>query len=57
MFSGIVEDILLKHDELTNASLFQINDKFVAPKIVAPDFYKEMLYSLLQKTFKKTFLL
>jgi len=49
LYSGIVEDILLQHEELTNASLFQINENFVAPKIIAPDFYKEMLYSLLQK--------
>jgi len=53
LYSGIVEDILLQHEELTNASLFQINDKFVAPKITAPDFHKEMLYSLLQKNFQK----
>lgn len=53
LHTGIVEDILLQHDELTNASLFQINDQFVAPRITAPDFYKEMLYSLLQKNFKK----
>lgn len=53
LYSGIVEDILLQHEELTNASLFQINDQFVAPKIIAPDFYKEMLYSLLQKNFPK----
>lgn len=53
LYSGIVEDILLQHDELTNASLFQVNKNFVAPKIIAPDFYKEMLYSLLQKNFQK----
>ncbi|MPS64520.1 MAG: ABC transporter ATP-binding protein [Chryseobacterium sp.] len=53
LYSGVVEDILLQHEELTNASLFQINDQFVAPKIIAPDFYKEMLYSLLQKNFQK----
>jgi iron complex transport system ATP-binding protein len=53
LYSGIVEDILLQHEELTNASLFQINDQFIAPKIIAPDFYKEMLYSLLQKNFQK----
>ncbi len=53
LYSGIVEDVLLQHEELTNASLFQINEKFVAPKINAPDFYKEMLYSLLQKNFQK----
>ena len=53
LFSGIVEDLLLQHDELTNASLFQVNEQFVAPKIIASDFYKEMLYSLLQKNFQK----
>ncbi|OCK49936.1 ABC transporter [Chryseobacterium sp. CBo1] len=53
LYSGIVEDILLQHEELTNASLFQINENFVAPKIIAPNFYKEMLYSLLQKNFQK----
>ncbi|MDQ0594349.1 iron complex transport system ATP-binding protein [Chryseobacterium ginsenosidimutans] len=53
LHSGIVEDVLLQHDELTNASLFQVNENFVAPKINAPDVYKEMLYSLLQKNFQK----
>ncbi|MFP3590661.1 ABC transporter ATP-binding protein [Chryseobacterium sp. SIMBA_038] len=53
LYSGIVEDLLLQHDELTNASLFQVNENFVSPKIIAPDFYKEMLYSLLQKNFQK----
>ncbi|WP_299179465.1 ABC transporter ATP-binding protein [uncultured Chryseobacterium sp.] len=53
LYSGIVEDVLIRHEELTNASLFQINESFVAPVIVAPAFYKEMLYSLLQKNFRK----
>jgi len=53
LYSGIVEDILLQHEELTNASLFRITDEFVPPHIIAPDFYKEMLYSLLQKNFQK----
>ena len=53
LFSGIVEDILLKHDELTNASLFQVNENFVAPSIISPEIQKEMLYSLLQKNFQK----
>lgn len=53
LFSGIVEDILLKHDELTNASLFQVNKNFVAPSIISPEIQKEMLYSLLQKNFQK----
>ncbi|HEX7870133.1 MAG TPA: ABC transporter ATP-binding protein [Chryseobacterium sp.] len=53
LHSGIVEDVLLQHEELTNVSLFQINNQFVAPTISAPEFYKEMLYSLLQKNFQK----
>ncbi|WP_370896208.1 ABC transporter ATP-binding protein [Chryseobacterium gossypii] len=53
LFAGIVEDILLQHEELTNASLFQVNENFVAPGISAPPIYKEMLYSLLQKNFRE----
>ncbi|MBW7674463.1 ABC transporter ATP-binding protein [Chryseobacterium chendengshani] len=53
LYSGIVEDVLIQHDELTNAALFQINEKFVAPQISAPRVHKEMLYSLLQKNFQK----
>lgn len=53
LYSGMVEDVLLQHDELMNPSLFQMNENFVAPKIIAPDFYKEMLYSLLQKNINR----
>ncbi|UTX49274.1 ABC transporter ATP-binding protein [Chryseobacterium sp. MA9] len=53
LYSGIVEDILLQHNELTNASLFQINETFIPSFISAPQFHKEMLYSLLQKNFQK----
>ncbi len=53
LYSGIVEDILLQHQELTNVSLFQVNENFIAPIITAPELYKEMLYSLLQKNFRK----
>ncbi|WP_153391990.1 ABC transporter ATP-binding protein [Chryseobacterium vaccae] len=53
LFSGMVEDVLLQHDELTNVSLFQVNDRFVPPSITAPQVHKEMLYSLLQKNFEK----
>lgn len=51
LYTGIVEDVLLQHDELTNPTLFQINENFVPPKIIAPYVYKEMLYSILQKNF------
>lgn len=53
LYSGIVEDILIQHQELTNVSIFQVNKDFVAPKISAPLVQKEMLYSLLQKNFQK----
>lgn len=53
LYSGIVEDVLLQHDELTNASLFHVNENFVAPSIKSPQIQKEMLYSLLQKNFQK----
>lgn len=53
LFSGLVEDLLLQHDELTNASLFQVNVNFVPPSITAPQVHKEMLYSLLQKNSEK----
>lgn len=51
LYTGIVEDVLLQHDELTNPTLFKINENFIPPKITAPYVYKEMLYSLLQKNF------
>ncbi|ASK29072.1 ABC transporter [Chryseobacterium sp. T16E-39] len=53
LYSGIVEDVLLQHEELVNVSLFQVNESFVAPEISAPPIHKEMLYSLLQKNFQK----
>lgn len=34
LHAGIVEDILLKHEELTNASLFQMNENFIDRKSV-----------------------
>ena len=51
--AGITEDILLKHDELLNPHLFQINNEFFPPQINAPDLEKEMLYSFLQKNVQK----
>lgn len=53
LYAGMVEDILLKHNELTRATLFEINPDFVSPHIIAPDVYKEMLFSLLQKNFRE----
>lgn len=50
--SGITEDILLKHNDLLNPQLFNINFNFIPPKITAPTLEKEMLYSFLQKNFK-----
>ena len=51
--AGITEEILLKHNELLNPSIFQFNEGFVAPQIMAPELHKEMLYSFLQKNFQK----
>ncbi|WP_226064601.1 ABC transporter ATP-binding protein [Kaistella polysaccharea] len=51
--AGIAEEILLKHNELLNPELFDFTESFVPPKISAPDFHKEMLYSFLQKNFTK----
>lgn len=53
LYSGIVEDVLLEHEELVNVSLFQVNENFIAPEIIAPPIHREMLYSLLQKNFQK----
>jgi len=49
--AGITEDILLKHDELLNPQLFNFNEEFSPPHILAPTLEKEMLYSFLQKNF------
>ncbi len=53
LYSGITEDILANHPELTNPNLFHFNESFVAPQISAPKIQKEMLYSVLQKNFNK----
>ena len=50
---GLAEDILLQNDLLTNPHLFTINENFISPIIDAPFLEKEMLYSALQKNFKK----
>lgn len=53
LYTGMVEDTLLQHEELTSATLFEINPDFIPPHIIAPQVYKEMLFSLLQKNFSK----
>lgn len=53
MDAGIAEELLLKHNELLNPSIFAFTEGFVAPQILAPELHKEMLYSFLQKNFKK----
>lgn len=55
LYADLSEDILLKHSLLSSPSLFNLNSNFVAPKIIAPDLEKEMLYSALQKQFDKDF--
>ncbi|MBS1571531.1 MAG: ABC transporter ATP-binding protein [Bacteroidetes bacterium] len=52
---GVTEDILLQNQELTNPSLFDLNNSFVPPQIFAPEIQKEMLYSVLQKNFENDF--
>lgn len=52
-YSGITEDVLLAHPELTQPHLFNIDNRFQLPHIIAPDLHKEMLFSVLQKNFKK----
>lgn len=51
--SGVTEDILLSNPNLTSPTLFHFNEEFVPPKISAPSLQKELLYSVLQKNFKK----
>lgn len=53
LYSGMVEDVLLQHEELINPSLFEVNKNFISPHILAPGLHKEMLYSLLQKNFQE----
>lgn len=50
---GLAEDILLQNNLLTHPKLFTINEVFQSPYIDAPFLEKEMLYSALQKNFKK----
>lgn len=50
---GIAEDILISNPELSSPQIFEMHENFVAPQIFAPDFQKELLYSFLQKNFKK----
>ncbi|SEF64825.1 iron complex transport system ATP-binding protein [Halpernia humi] len=53
LFSGISEDILLQHSDLTKPSVYQFNPEFVPPQIFAPELEKELLYSFLQKNIPK----
>ena len=51
LYSGMVEDVLIRHDELTRHSLSGVSEYFNAPVVEAPQIRKEMLLSLLQKNF------
>lgn len=53
LFAGIAEDVLSAHSDLSDPVLFDIGEHFVPPHITAPQFQKELLYSVLQKNFKK----
>jgi iron complex transport system ATP-binding protein len=51
LYSGVTEDVLLQHPELTQPTLFNLDNPFIAPQIFANNLHKEMLFSLLQKNF------
>lgn len=53
LFSGISEDILLQHSDLTKPNVYQFNPEFFPPQIFAPELEKELLYSFLQKNIPK----
>jgi len=53
LHSGITEDVLLQHSELVQPKLFHLDGDFLPPNISAPKFQTEMLYSFLQKNYKK----
>ena len=52
-FSGIAEDVIADHQELLQPRMFNIHQNFVAPQIIAPQLYRELLFSFLQKNFRK----
>lgn len=53
LFAGITEEVLMHHEELMNPKIFHVNPSSIPPQILAPQLSKEMLYSFLQKNFKK----
>ena len=53
LYSGITEDILSQHVELTSTHLFEFHPHFKPPYISAPKLASEMLYSFLQKNTSK----
>ncbi len=55
LHSGVAEDVLISHQDLSAPMLFNIDQHFIPPVISAPPLQKEFLYSALQKNFKKDF--
>lgn len=53
LYTGIAEDVISGHEELSLPRLFNINSEFVPPQIIAPDLQKELLFSFLQKNFRE----
>lgn len=51
--AGIAEDIILGNEELASPQLFNIHSAFIAPNIIAPELRKELLFSFLQKNYKR----
>lgn len=51
--AGLAEDVISQNKELLQPKLFYIHSDFLAPRISAPSLHKELLFSFLQKNFKK----
>lgn len=50
---GLTEDVLYARTQLLEPILFDVSSSFVAPRILAPAIFKELLYSTLQKHVEK----
>lgn len=53
LISGIAEEVILSHPELSQPTILNFNQSFFPPMIDAPELEKEMMFSYLQKNFDK----
>lgn len=53
LISGIAEEVILSHPELSQPTILNFNQSFFSPMIDAPELEKEMMFSYLQKNFDK----